>query len=358
MTSKLDMEKLFPPAELAKRRERWDRFWRGDASCLTIICPHTYEYPYQNILDRDRARAAFFAHLEAQSRVGEDYLPAFNCIIGTCALASAFGGEYRQEENGLFWIKPIIEKPEDVYRIACPSPLGGLVGKAVDIYHHVLDGINGYIPPRVPDMQGPLNTASMLWRQEDFILAMYDHPAEVHHLLSVVTDYMISVYRHFLDTYKDTRAVSWPFIYMPHELGVGMTEDLTGLLSPDLYREFGLPYVNRVSRAFGGIYIHCCGRFKAHWPVYKDIENLRGLDTMHPYTHPAEVTEAFPDIVHTSGLDYAESVRNWKGKAPDAFTRFLLSSSPPSVRKIFFPIADATGAQKAQVAAIRGCRSA
>lgn len=339
----LEIQHLFPPEELARRRARWDRFWRGDAAVSPMIAPQCWEHFYPNILEPGLARQTFREYLRVLAKAGGDFLPAYACVLGTCALASAFGGTYHQESNGLFWIEPVVREPDDVYRLQAPAPLAGLVGKAVDIYRYVLEDMAGYIPPRVPDMQGPLNTAAMMWKQEDFILAMYDSPREVHHLLGLVTDHLIAVFRYFRDEFEDAQLIPWPYIPMPQHLGVGLTEDYAQLMSPELYREFGLPYVNRVAREFGGVYVHCCAAFKQHWPAFREIHSLRGLDTMYPYSHPAEITAAFPDVVHTFGLDYAESQRNWKDREPGAFDRFIMEQTPPGVRKVLFPVADSRG---------------
>ena len=148
------------------------------------------------------------------------------------------------------------------------------------------------------------------------------------------------MYKYFRDAFPDADLVSWPFVYMPPRMGVGMTEDFMHLLSPGLYEEFGLPYVNRIAREFGGVFLHCCGVFKQHLPVVKRIENLRGLDTMYAFSHPDELNEAFPDVVHTMWLDYAEGVRSFAGEGYMGFLRFLLDHTPRGIRRIHFPVAD------------------
>ena len=107
------------------------------------------------------------------------------------------------------------------------------------------------------------------------------------------------------------------------------------VLSPRLYKEFGLPYVNRIADAFGGIWLHCCATCKHHWPAFGKIHGLRGLDTMYPFTKPEEVFAAFPDIVHSAGLDYAESQRSFRKAGPDDWLQFLLEKAPRSVRWSF-----------------------
>jgi hypothetical protein len=54
------------------------------------------------------------------------------------------------------------------------------------------------------------------------------------------------------------------------------------LLSPALYREFGVPYLNRLSREFGGIVVHSCGDVQHVAPVMMEIEGIKGLDFTIP----------------------------------------------------------------------------
>ncbi len=44
------------------------------------------------------------------------------------------------------------------------------------------------------------------------------------------------------------------------ELLIG--DDVTAVLSPGNYRQFARPYNTRLSRQFGGLSMHCCGRYE------------------------------------------------------------------------------------------------
>ncbi len=350
----MNFNQIFPDEKLALCRERLERFWHNDSECRTIIVPRS-NVSYTNILDRDEARLKFMSALEHESRLGLDSLPAFLCVLGTPALASAFGGTWHVDENKMFWIDPVVNNPEDVYRLTLPPPMSGLVKDSVDIYRYAVADIDGYVPPRVPDMQGPLNTASMMWRQEDFILAMYDNPKEVHHLLSLVTDYIISVFRYFRDSFADAELVAWPPVHMPQQYGVGIIEDFTDLLSPDLYREFGLPYVNRIADEFGGVFVHCCARFKHHWDTFAEIHNLRGLDTMYPYTNPAEISARFPDIVHSVGIHHPNKMEEFGGEMTN-IARFVCKQIPEKTRLIFLAWEGEQSFDNEYINVIKDCR--
>jgi hypothetical protein len=128
-------------------------------------------------------------------------------------------------------------------------------------------------------MQGPLNTAALIWEQQDFLMSMCTHPQEVHFLVNLVTDFIIQVVKAFQSEFgKRLDHPDWPPVWMPPELGIGMIEDLLPLISVKNYREFGLPYTTRIAQTFGGVFLHCCGTCEHHLPTLAEIPGLRGLD--------------------------------------------------------------------------------
>ncbi len=331
----------YPQPVLDERFARYDAFWRG----ADIGRPIIIAIPWNNAPFADAGQPRCWEqtaadHLLHRAMVGVDVLPSICIANETVALASAFGGQVHYSQDGKAWIDPIITDPQQAFALVRPNPTDGLLGPSLARYRETIKLLDMVVPPQVPDMQGPLQTAAQLWNEEPFIYAMYDHPEAVHATLRVVTDLIIEVYRHLSDHYPGAELMNYPPSHLPRRFGVGMTEDFMHLVTPEQYEEFGLPYVNRISDAFGGIFIHCCGRFKQHWPVVQRIHNLRGLDTMYPYTNPQEVYEAFPNIVHSMGLDYAESHRNFKDASPDAWLEFLIERTPRNIRWQFVTEAD------------------
>lgn len=346
-SSRLRLAELFPAETIARRKSLLDRFWRGENPGRPIIAARSWgaqppgdplDHPFDTFLRR--TLSAFH---------GPDCVPSFSCCGGTCTLASAWGGKVTRTPDGKVWIEPVVRQSEDVHRLPRPEVLDGLLGKAVEDYQRFLGSVDGYLPPHICDPQGPLMTAGMLWKEDEFIVAMFDHPKEVHHILSLVTDHIIAMYRYFRTQHKDANTNCYPGTWMPQDLGVGLVEDFCHLLSPDLYEEFGLPYVNRISDTFGGVFVHCCGAFKQHWPAFHKICNLRGLDTMYPFSKPEEVFAEFPAVVHSMGIDYAETQRNFRDKGSDGWLEYLLPRIPRCLRWQFVVNVDEPGSLSRQL---------
>jgi len=87
---------------------------------------------------------------------------------------------------------------------------------------------------------------------------MYTHPTEIHLLLRMVTDYLIE----FMASARRLlpRPVSSNFleIYLPADLGVGVSDDLAPSSRPPV-RGIRGSLLNQLSDAFGGLFLHSCG---------------------------------------------------------------------------------------------------
>ena len=81
--------------------------------------------------------------------------------------------------------------------------------------------------------------------------------------------------------------------YLPDGEGIVVSEDALAVLSPKLYEEFSLPYINELSEEFGGIVIHSCGNFEHQLPVLQKVHNLKGLNFSVTETRFEAVWEAF-----------------------------------------------------------------
>jgi hypothetical protein len=141
---------------------------------------------------------------------------------------------------------------------------------------------------RTPDMQGPLNTAGLILDQQALLMALYDAPDRARTFLQRVADFIIALWR-YLRRASGARLCGsiWPYIFFPAELGLVMTEDLMPLLSADLYAQAGIPLLQAINRAAGGLHIHCCGDWGRHAPNLAQAGlTLRSVEFNYPFTQP------------------------------------------------------------------------
>jgi len=241
------------------------------------------------------ATKAFFDDAQAEVKWNEelhrkregvyDYgLPNIKPNQGIGIVAAAFDCEYTVNDEADPWIKSRIreENAEDVHKLQIPDPEKNVVYQKVWKRIESLQSLSS-LPLRMVNVPSPLVTASMIWDYTSFIEALLICPGEVHALLEKVTEATIIYIREQFRRIKNLFSVGHESICpIPRFAGVRVSDDTAALLSPDMYREFGVKYNSRISREFGGIVVHSCGDVQYVVTAMMEIEGLKGLDFTVP----------------------------------------------------------------------------
>ena len=201
---------------------------------------------------------------------------------GINIVAGAFGCECKVNDEADPWVKCLIreENVDDVYKLKTPDPNNPYFQQA---WNHVeaLQSKSS-IPLRVVNVPSPLVTASLIWDYTSFIEATLAYPDEVHALMEKVTEATILYIKEMLKRITNLYGISHEFWYVPPEMGIRVSDDTAALLSPNLYREFGVKYNGMIAKEFGGIVVHSCGNASNVVEAMMEIPGLRGLDFTIP----------------------------------------------------------------------------
>ena len=125
------------------------------------------------------------------------------------------------------------------------------------------DGVVHDLPKelRPPGGSTGIFTMATDLRGPDIYLDLYERPVFVHELLRIVTDKTIARYR-----WLQSQGIGV-------DDGVFLVDDLSGALSPALYREFVLPCVLRVVEAIGRpLTIHIDAPANHLLPIYQELD--------------------------------------------------------------------------------------
>ena len=207
-----------------------------------------------------------------------DFVPRLFPYTGTTAFASAFGAPviYMGEAEPV--CEPVIHSARQAMDLEMPPLDRGDLGRALEKIEYFLDQTRGEYPISVMDMQGPFDTAQLIWDKADMMINMYDEPEAVHHVMEVVTDTFIAFGRKLRDMIPDFCPLHTPNLWAPPEVGMAVSEDSIVMLSSEMFDEFVLPYLNRISQAFGGLVLHSCGDWRQHLASVKGIPGLKAIN--------------------------------------------------------------------------------
>ena len=282
---------------LARARAFWQADTRG--SLLSV-----YTAPaYRQQPDAEKMIRAACDCIRADGAAGEEnVLPCFWPDFGTVSTAAMWGGRIIVPHKGqCIHIEPAARKAEELEALQ-PLPFEKSdFQRAVGFYEEVRRRLGANdVFVRTPDVQGPLNTLSLVMDQVELMCAMYEHPDLIHAMLDRITDLLIATIRRYIQAVGAAKVIGniWPYVILPADMGIAITEDYMPLLGPDLYREFGIPYVKRMADAFGGLWIHCCGTYKQHLPALRAGGfRIWGLEAAYPQTPVWDVYEVFGDSI-------------------------------------------------------------
>jgi hypothetical protein len=240
----------------------------------------------REFFDNDAAELKWNEDFHRKREGVYDYgMPNIKPNKGISIIAAAFGCEYTVNDEADPWIKPLIreENAADVYKLKVPDPaVNPVFLKAWDRTAYLES--HSSMPLRMLNVPSPLVTASLIWEYTSFIEATMVYPKEVHVLMEKVTEATILYIKEQLKRIKNLFSVGHEIWYIPREIGVRVSDDTAALMSPNLYREFGVKYNGMISEALGGIVVHSCGDVQNVVGAMMEIPGLRGLDFTIPQT--------------------------------------------------------------------------
>lgn len=211
----------------------------------------------------------------------DDFVLHLQPQMGVGVFASAFGCHIEFPPDQMPWSRPVIKAgdPADrVYELAPPAVDAGLLSDVLEFTDYFQEKAGDEYPIAMTDLQGPMDTAYLVWDSCDFMVAMYEHPKEVHHLMRLCTDLTIKFVKEMRSRVTEFVPAHFPPVYLPDGMGIALSEDALAVLSSHLYEEFSLPYINELSEEFGGVIIHSCGNFEHQLSVLEKVKDLRGLN--------------------------------------------------------------------------------
>jgi len=322
-----------------KDLERVRRFWRGEGRYLISLT--TGQEYYRQIFDDAEILRKAPKHLEIQASLSGTNLPSFFADFGTVSTAKYWGGQtHFDSTGGNIFIDPVAQTLDEALKLK-PLPVNHPemdAAHGLRLYKQVCQTLSTEsLWFRSPDMQGTLNTAGLIMNQEQMLVDMFSEKAKVHAFLDRVSDFLIE-YAVFLrketadKNYPGGKVCGnlWPYSFIPDALGVSFTEDLMPLLSPKMYKEFGLPYLKKIQAALGGLHIHCCGDWGRHARTLHEAGlNLIAMEFHHPVTRLEELECLADQTVFIPGILLYRQVQ-FQNTAD--YYRFLIEKSPANCR--------------------------
>ena len=255
----------------------------------TGVVPYTIEignphFATKAFFNDDAAELEWHQNYHDQRQGVIDFdMPNIKPNLGIGTIAAAFGCPLRVNDEADPWTDTLIDAQcrEKVYDLEPPdldsNPIFERVRERIGYLQE-----HGTMPLRLVNVASPLVTASMIWDYTDFMMSLLTSPKEVHHLMEMITQATMDYVNLQLDIITDLHSMGHEVLCVPREVGLRVSDDTAPLLSPDLYREFGVYYNGQLAKAFDGVVVHSCGDCSHIIPAMLETPGLKGLDLTMP----------------------------------------------------------------------------
>lgn len=259
--------------------------------------------------------------LEGSER-GFDNVPVCAVLGGVAYLVSSAYGCPIHFQNELTVTRPLYKTPDEIKHFEYIE--NAYERGYYEIIFETIEKINERypeIPLSVSDTQSPIDIFTQFMSVEDSILLMIDDPELAHAVLDGVTQSVIDINRQFEKKIKNFAGFA-SSSYLPY--GIHVSDDNAAFLSPDIYREFAMPYADRLSKEFGGIFLHVCMKFEQNLKNLAAIDGFIGFDAMPYYNDPHKILAALGEHKVWNVYDYSHSRPPYETEPAEDYYRRLI----------------------------------
>jgi len=238
-----------------------------------------------------------YGHLEEIADCVQNAFDAPICIrpnFGTIFIPAMFGLKYKVPKDTFAWLTSHLSK-EEIRKFNFPNlDKIDILKKAIEYIRFFKEKLPEWIHVYLPDTLGPFEIAHAVYGDNIFY-DLYDDPEFIHHLLKLCTRMYIQVTEKLKEVIGEERNTCYHGhalsrgIYM-RSGGIRISEDSATLVSPKHIDEFIIPYDREALKAFGGGFVHYCGKHDYLLESFLKLDEVRAIHLGNPEMYDFDTT--------------------------------------------------------------------
>ncbi len=301
-------------------------------------------------------------NLRHATEVGDDYVLEDTYNIGLDIESSSYGVELIekriQNSDIAFGYNHPIDVPQKTDLLK-PRTHTVNLEKTKQRRDQISDILGDILPVKIFDsLYVPCLTSDLfkLIGNDNMMFWVYDEPEAMHKLMRYMADDKISLYNKleregliFNNTKGNFVGSGSPGYISDGPRGdraemknvwVWLESQETTMISPELFREFFLPYIAEFGKMFGLVYYGCCESHDNKWEdIYKAIPNIRAV-SVSPWTNIAVLAEQVQNQVVLSKKPASQfisgDISDWDSVNKELDTVFAAARASNSNLEIIF----------------------
>jgi hypothetical protein len=261
------------------------------------------------------------------SRAMSDAQLAMRPNYGVGIVASIFGCTTSMGENDMPWVASRPGK-EELLSVDLDSLRdAGLIPKVSEFIQLAKEALKPFKDLHVymPDLQGPMNTMFLLRQQEAFF-DMQDDEAYYRKMMDLICEVYIRLTKLLKQELGEPLDEGYHGALYMARGGVRVVDDVSIMLSPEMFENFSMPYLRRCLQPFAGGWVHSCGDINHLLPLYLRVDEIKGINFGEPEYYDFE--KVLPQLAEHRVFCYGGPVRE-----EDETTEAYLSRAARCLRK-------------------------
>jgi len=279
------------PARIALARQRQVAIWRGNkpdawpamiSGALTaeqeVIPESNFKEAFENA---DRMLCSQVRAAIAALNAGSDAVPSIRVNFGAGVCLACLGLEQEVFEDKMPWLKRHLTGDEIARLTPDDIQIRGSFSRGLEYMRRFKEIMGDRLAIYCMDTQGPFDLAHLLYG-DDLFYAVHDDPPFVHHLMTLSLELGLRTHRWMKEVIGEPvhslHHSNWLYA---ENMGIRICEDTTSIVGPAVIDEFAMPYTRRLAQAFGGAWLHYCGRNDHLTDSLCAIPEVRGINFGH-----------------------------------------------------------------------------
>jgi hypothetical protein len=265
--------------------------------------------------------------------LGDDSVPYVSVTTGTQVFAAAFGCQVYCSQDTNPSARPLVWTAEEADRLVEPPCDAPPLDRVFEFAERVRALAGPQVPICVPDIQSPFDIAALIWNKADLYSAMYENPGAVKRLVDKCHHLLEAFLKEYVRRSSPVNLIHYPTFWAPNELGCSLSEDEAGNMSTAMFEEFCVPSLVDLSRAFGGMFVHCCATADHQHSSFLRIPRLRAMQRNFGEIQGADPRRTVADfsgrcVLPVVGVEEDWIVQILRLARPDTRFLFVLPARP------------------------------
>ncbi len=290
----------------AKLLEKNQIFWQSDSAIAVhrrFRVPTVFTY---DCADMELSLGLQLAALNQSMDFTMDIPNFLEPWYGIGTIASAFGVDYQWHQKQAPAVKQAFQSVSDVLsQDIIPVSKTAIGNRTLEMIEFFMEKTKGKMPMSLTDTQSPMNIASHIIDSGNFYMSFFDDPEGLKKLLNIIAELIVDFNKKQLQLIGDCLvSPGHGFASSRKFTGLGMSDDVMVMLSPQQYSEFCYEPMRKAGHPLNGPVFHSCGNWSGKADTVKKIPDLIAVDGAFTEQTDPDINNAeiISDVFNNTGI--------------------------------------------------------